>query len=580
MAVTVPVTDLPEPTWVEHYQPGVGATIDIPDEPLGALLANAVRAGHDEVALEFFGSTTTWTQLEDQVARLAHALVHRFGVRAGSRVALLLPNCPQHVVAFYAALRIGAVVVEHNPLYTAPELTEMFNDHGALVAIAWDVAAPKLAGAGIDHLIAVNLLEAFPAVKRAALALPIPKLRQTRARLHQPAAGAVLWRDALRGPRLHDDAAAPAASDLAVIQYTSGTTGRVKGAMLTHRNLYANALQGAAWMKDAVDGKETIYAVLPMFHAFGMTLYLTFGVLKRARIVLFPTFDVDQVLDVAKRRPPTVYCAVPPIYDRTAKRAIERGVSLRSARFCISGAMALTDDVVERWEAVSGGLLVEGYGLTESAPVALGNPFWPTRRTGTVGVPFPSTLMKVVDPEDVSREVSPGETGELLLHGPQVFGGYWNKPADTEATLLAGGWLRTGDLVTVDADGFTTVVDRLKELIITGGFNVSPTEVEQALLQVDGVADAAVVGLPDAHWGEEVVAAVVAEQGTRLNPDTVRDAARTRLAGYKVPRRVFVLDELPRSMLGKVLRKQVRDGLIHEGATDDQPPDGLPPEEL
>lgn len=576
--MTHPVTDLPEPTWVEHYQPGVGATIDIPDEPLGALLTRATQQSRDEVALEFFGSTTTWCQLEDQVARLAYALVHRFGVRAGDRVALLLPNCPQHVVAFYAALRVGAVVVEHNPLYTAPELTEMFTDHGALVAIAWDVAAPKLAGAGLKHLIAVNLLDAFPTLKRVVLALPIPKLQQTRARLHRPAPGSVLWRDALRGPRLSDDVAAPAASDLAVIQYTSGTTGRVKGAMLTHRNLYANALQGAAWMKDAVDGQETIYAVLPMFHAFGMTLYLTFGVLKRARIVLFPTFDVDQVLDVAKRRPPTVYCAVPPIYDRTAKRATERGISLRSARFCISGAMALTDDVVERWEAVSGGLLVEGYGLTESAPVALGNPFWPTRRTGTVGVPFPSTLMKVVDPDDVTREVPRGEPGELLLHGPQVFGGYWNKPADTEATLLPGGWLRTGDLVTVDGDGFTTVVDRLKELIITGGFNVSPTEVEQALLQLDGVADAAVVGLPSAHWGEQVVAAIVAEPGATLDPETVRDAAKARLAGYKVPRRVFVLDELPRSMLGKVLRKQVRDGLILDGATatDDQASDGLP----
>ncbi len=558
--VNAPLTGVPD--WVAQYQPGVPATIDVPDEPLGALLRRAAAEGRDDVALEFFGATTTWRQLEDEVSRLAGALVNRFGVRPGDRVALLLPNSPQHVVAFYAVLRVGGVVVEHNPLYTAPELTEMFADHGAKVAIAWDVAAPKIAGAGVTHLIGVNLLEAFPPLKRAALSLPIPKLRATRAKLHRPLPEATPWHQVLKGARLRADHPEPAASDLAVIQYTSGTTGRVKGAMLSHHNLYANALQGAAWMKDARDGEETIYAVLPMFHAFGMTLYLTFGVLKRARIVLFPHFDVDMVLDVAKHRPPTVYCAVPPIYERTALRAKERGISLRSARFCISGAMALTDEVVELWESVSGGLLVEGYGLTECSPVALGNPFWPTRRTGTVGVPFPSTLMRVVDPEDPTREVDQGETGELLLHGPQVFGGYWNKPADTQATLLPGGWLRTGDLVTVDADGFTTVVDRLKELIITGGFNVSPSEVEQALRQLDGVADAAVVGLPSAHSGEEVVAVVVPEPGATLDPDTVRAASRNRLAAYKVPRRVHVMAELPKSMLGKVLRKQVRDQLL------------------
>ena len=562
--VTSPVTDRFEPTpaWVAQYQPGVPATIDVPDEPLGSLLQRATSAGGDAVALEFFGATTSWRRLEDQVSRLARALTDRYGVRPGDRVALLLPNSPQHVVAFYAVLRIGGVVVEHNPLYTAPELEEMFADHGATVAIAWDVAAPKIAGTGVQHVLAVNLLDAFPPLKRFALSLPLAKLRATRDKLHQPMPSADAWREVLTGPRLADDHPQPRPDDLAVIQYTSGTTGRVKGAMLSHRNLFANALQGAAWMKDAEDGNEVIYAVLPMFHAFGMTLYLTFGVLKRARIVLFPNVDIDMILDVAKTRPPTGYCAVPPLYERTAKRAQERGISLRSARFCISGAMALTDEVVDVWESVSGGLLVEGYGLTECSPVALGNPFWPTRRTGTVGVPFPSTLMKVVDPEDPRREVAPGEVGELLLHGPQVFSGYWHNPEDTAATLLEGGWLRTGDLVSVDADGFTTVVDRLKELIITGGFNVSPTEVEQALRAEDGIADAAVVGLPSTHSGEDVVAAVVAAPGVTLDPEAVRAAARDRLAAYKVPRRVFVVDELPRSMLGKVLRKQVRDQLL------------------
>ncbi len=545
-----------KPEWTKNYQPGVPAEIDLPDEPLSAMFARAARKGGKRVALEFFGATTTYRELADQVDRAAAGLA-ALGVGPGDRVAIVLPNCPQHVVAFYAVLRLGAVVVEHNPLYTATELATMFADHGARVAIAWDVAVPKLPT--VEHVVAVNLLEAFPTVKRLALHLPVPKLAATRKRLHAKAPGTTPWKQLVAHKPIRNWAE-PTASDLAVVQYTSGTIGAFKGAMLTHRNLYANALQGAAWMKDAKDGKETIYAVLPMFHAFGMTLYLTFGMLKRARIVLFPTFDIDMVLDAAKKRPPTVYCAVPPIYEKTARRAIERKVSLKSARFCISGAMKLTDPVVELWESVSGGLLVEGYGLTETAPVALGNPFWPTRRTGTIGVPFPSTQMLVVDPEDPTREVAQGEEGELLLKGPQVFSGYWNAPEETAKALLPDGWLRTGDVVVVDADGFTTIVDRLKEIIVTGGFNVSPSEVEHVLVEHPDISDVAVVGL-QTESGEQVAAAVVLREGAHLDVAAVRAWAKERLAAYKVPRSFVEVEELPKSMLGKVLRKQVREAI-------------------
>jgi len=550
--------------WVQHYQPGVPAEIEIPDTSLVEMCQSAVAAGDESVALQFFGRETTYRQLGDEIARAAEGL-RRLGVKAGDRVALILPNCPQHVVAFYAALRLGAVVVEHNPLYTARELRHLFEDHGARVVIAWDAAVAKLreqpADIEIDHIISVNLLRALPVLKRAALKLPVPKLRAMRNRLSGPAPDTIPWETLLRAPHIDGAHPLPGVDDNAVIQYTSGTTGRAKGAVLTHRNLYANALQGAAWMHDAVDGREVIYAVLPMFHAFGMTLYLTFGILKRARIVLFPSFDVDMVLDAARRTPPTVYCAVPPIYEKTAHRAIERGINLESAKFCISGAMNLTDDIVELWESVAGGLLVEGYGLTESSPVALGNPFHPSRRTGTIGVPFPSTSMRVVDPEDPTVDVAPGERGELLLQGPQVFQGYWNASEETEATLLPDGWLRTGDLVTVDADGFTTIVDRVKELIITGGFNVAPTEVESVLRSHEDIDDAAVVGLPRAGGGERVVAEVVARNGADVDVEKVRNWCRERLAAYKVPREVVVVDELPKSMLGKVLRKEVRDRL-------------------
>ena len=556
--------DLQAP-WVKHYQPGVPAQIELPTDSLVGLYERSVAEGGDSVALEFFGRETTYTQLGDQISRAAEGL-RALGVKAGDRVAIVLPNCPQHVIAFYAVLRLGAIVVEHNPLYTARELRHLFEDHGARVVIAWDVAVEKLrdqpADIQLDAIVSVNLLKAFPTLKRLALGLPIPKLRATRSKLTQPAPGTIAWEKLLRSEPIDPSHPRPGVDDLAVIQYTSGTTGQPKGAMLTHFNLFSNARQGEAWMHGAQYRKETFYAILPLFHAFGMTLFLTYGILKQGRLVLFPSFDVDMVLDAARKHPPTVYCAVPPIYEATAKRAIERGISLRSARYCISGAMALPDSTVELWESVSGGLLVEGYGMTEASPVCLGNPFAPSRRTGTIGIPFPSTYMSVVDPDDPTRQVAQGERGELLIHGPQVFQGYWHNEAETEKTLLPGRWLRTGDIVTVDEDGFTTIVDRVKELIITGGFNVAPSEVEAVLLAHPDVRAAAVVGLPNEEvGGERVIAALTPEDGASLTYADLRAWCKERLTGYKVPREFYLLDELPTSMLGKVMRKQVRDEL-------------------
>ena len=551
--------------WVKNYQPGVPAEIELPTESLVEMLERSVAEAGRHPALEFFGRRTTYSELGDQVDRAAEGL-HRLGVRAGDRVALILPNCPQHVVAFYAVLRLGAVVVEHNPLYTARELRHQFEDHQARVVIAWDKAVAAVrsfpSDVEIDHVVAVDLLRAFPPLKRLALHLPVPRLRASRAALTAPAPGTIPWTDLLGHGRLDPAHPRPSVDDLAAIQYTSGTTGRPKGAMLTHLNLYANALQGEAWMHGAEYRKEIFYAILPMFHAFGMTLYLTYGIRKQALLVLFPMFDPTLVLDAMKRSPATVYCAVPPIYERTAMAARERGISLRSCRFCISGAMNLPDHVVELWESMSGGLLVEGYGMTESSPVALGNPFHPTRRTGTIGVPFPSTLMKVVDQDDPTVEVPPGAPGELLLKGPQVFQGYWNNPEETAATLLPGGWLRTGDVVTVDPDGFTTIVDRAKELIITGGFNVSPSEVEAVLRLHPSVTDAAVIGKPLERGGEMVVAAVELDPGAAFDEEVLRAHCREHLAAYKVPRRIVPIEDTPRSLLGKILRKEVRDRVI------------------
>ncbi|MDJ0325121.1 long-chain-fatty-acid--CoA ligase [Cryobacterium sp. PH31-AA6] len=552
--------------WLGSYAPGVPSTITEPTETLVDMIEKSVRRFADEVALDFFGATTSYAQLGDQISRVANGLL-RLGVKPGDRVALVLPNCPQHVVAFYAVLRLGAIVVEHNPLYTERELRHQFEDHGATVAVVWDKVYRTVsdfpADMGLRTVIAVDLTDAMPLGKRLALRLPVGKARAARSALTVDSLpkGAMEWSSLVGSRKLRHNHPRPQIGDTAALQYTSGTTGSPKGAILSHFNLRANALQGEAWVPGLRAGEEVFYAVLPMFHAYGLTLCLTFAMATGARLVLFPKFDEGLLLDAARRTPPTFMPAVPPIYDRLVNAAAERQVSLRSIRFAISGAMSLPVSIVERWEAATGGLLVEGYGMTEASPIAVGNPMGPSRRPGTVGVPFPSTEIRVIDPADPSIDRGVEEEGELLIRGPQVFSGYWDQPSESAKVLIEGGWLRTGDIVRVSADGFITVVDRIKELIITGGFNVSPSEVEAALLSHPDIADAAVVGLPSTKGGEDVVAAVVLAAGTTLDVEAVRSYCRTRLSAYKVPRQIIAVDELPRSLVGKVLRREVRAAL-------------------
>lgn len=555
--------------WLAAYAPGVPDTIDEVTQTLSDMIESSIRSHQKAPALEFFGARTTYRELGEQIERAAEGL-RRLGVTHGDRVAIVLPNCPQHVVAFYAVLRLGGIVVEHNPLYTARELRHQFEDHQARFAIAWDKVYDTLDGFPADlkleRIVSVDITEAMPWTTRAALRLPVAKAREARAALTAtPRAKKVLaWRSLVDGRRLSKRHPRPVLDDIALLQYTSGTTGTPKGAILTHRNLRANAMQGRAWVPGLHEGEETFYGVLPLFHAYGMTLCLTFAMSIGAKLVLFPKYDAKLVTDAAKKSPPTFLPAVPPIYDQLA-RAAERGeIDLTSVRFAISGAMSLPVDTVARWEEVTGGLLVEGYGMTETSPVALGNPIGPSRRPGTVGVPFPSTDIRVVDPADPHTDLPFGEAGELLIRGPQVFQGYWRRPAETADSLLPGGWVRTGDIVTVSPDGFVTVVDRLKEIIITGGFNVAPTEVEAALHAHPDVLEAAVVALPRAG-GEQVVAAVVLREGAVLDPEALREHCKQHLAAYKVPRRFFQVDELPRSLIGKVLRRQVREQLLRDG---------------
>lgn len=558
--------DLSARPWLANYAPGVPADIEATDQTLCDVFDAAVARYADRVALDFFGATTSYRELGRQVERAAFGL-RELGVKPGDRVAIVLPNCPQHIVAFYAVLRLGAIVVEHNPLYTAEELRTQFADHGARVAIVWDRAVAALQSiqgdTSVQTILAVNITRALPATKRIMLRLPVARARAMREAMTSAVPGTPSFDALVSGSAaIEPEHPRPSADDLAALQYTGGTTGVPKGAMLSHRNLQSNAAQGRAWVPDLVDGEETVYGVLPFFHAYGLTLCMTFTISTGATLVLFPRFDADQVLEAMGRRPATFLPGVPPMYQALATAAAEKGVDLTSIRIGLSGAMPLPTTIVDHWESVTGGLLVEGYGMTETSPVSIGNPIAPSRRPGTVGVPFPSTDIRIVDPKDPSIDRGREDVGELLVRGPQVFQGYWNRPDDTAATLLEGGWIRTGDIVSMDDDGYITIVDRIKEIIITGGFNVYPSEVEAALLGLAGVADAAVVGIPDDSGGERVVAAVVPVAGARLDPEAVREQCRTHLTAYKVPRQVFIVDDLPRSLVGKVLRRQVREQLL------------------
>ncbi|HAN23754.1 MAG: long-chain fatty acid--CoA ligase [Microbacterium sp.] len=559
----------PPRPWTASYADGVPEDLATVTGCLTDIVEASARDYPDAVALEFFRRETTYRALHEQISRAAAGLA-ALGVRAGDRVAIVLPNCPQHIVAFYAILRLGAIAVEHNPLYTPRELRKQFEDHGARIAIVWNKIVADVqafpADLRVPAIVSVDVVQAMPWHTRLALRLPIAKARESRAALFAPVRGTTPWETVVAAAPLPDSHPRPATDDVAILQYTSGTTGTPKGAVLTHRNLLANAAQARAWVPSIVRGDGcVVYAVLPMFHAYGLTLCLTFAMSMGARLVLFPRFDPDMVLAATTRHPATFLPLVPPIAERLLARSRETGISIAGTKIAISGAMALPHELVVPFEAASGGYLVEGYGLSECSPVLMANPVAENRRPGTVGLPLPGTECRVVDPDEPTRDVPAGSPGELVVRGPQVFSGYYGKP-EASAEVFVDGWFRTGDIVTIDDAGFVRIVDRIKELIITGGFNVAPTEVENALRQHPDVLDAAVVGLPDGHSGEAVVAAIVPRDGADVDVEEIRAFARGVLTPYKVPKRVVVVDGLPTSLIGKVLRRQVKEKLLADDA--------------
>jgi long-chain acyl-CoA synthetase len=520
------------------------------------MLDGAARRWPKRTAYIYFGARITYGEFLDQVSRAAAGL-QALGVRPGDRVALMMPNRPQFPIAYFGALRAGAIVTATSPIYTAREAAHQWHDAGAKVAIldrqlAHIAQAVRPECPELKHVVFTGDREYAAAGYRA-----LKQELRRKTRLTPPPGKPVAWIDLLRhGHRPKPVPTKP--GDVACLQYTGGTTGTSKGAMLTHRNFVVNACQAIASLGCRGDGSEVSIAALPFFHIYAMTCVMITSIRIGGTVVILPRFELRSALNVVKKYRPTFYHGVPTMYVAFNNAPNVRRYGFHSLRVCMSGGAPLPIDVRQKFEALTGGKLVEGYGLTEAAPVTHVNDPEGEIRDGSIGRPAPDTESRIMDLENGTRELPDGEAGEIVIRGPQVMKGYWNKPEET-ALVLRNGWLYTGDIAKKDADGYYYIVDRKKDLIIAGGYNIYPREVEEVLFEHPKIKEAMVIGVPDEYRGETVKAFVVAQNGNTLTADDVIAFCRERLAAYKVPRIVEFRDSLPKSGVGKYLRRALRD---------------------
>ena len=548
------------PKYAKNYDADVPASLEYPRVSLHALLDQAAEIYPASTATIFFNAKKSYRSLSNDAKRFAAGL-RSLGVKQGDRVAIDLPNCPQFLVAFFGALRIGAVVVPCNPLYTPPELRYQLADSGAetivVLSRGYPVVKAAREGTRIRNVIVTNIKEEMPPVLRTLFTLAKEKKDGHRVPFEGDP-GAIAFKKvlALGGD---DSAAQVSPDDLAVLQYTGGTTGTSKGAMLSHRALVANTLQCAAWFGKAMrNGNDSVMGVMPLFHVYGLTTVMNFAVLSGGAIVLEPQLDLEHVMKDIQRHKPKLFHGAPRIYNAINNSPLAKKYDLRSITACISGSAPLLMETARKFRELTGANLVEGYGLTEASPVTHCNPvFDPAKnRFGTIGLTFPDTETRLVDIETGEKDVAPGEPGELVIRGPQLMDGYYNKPEET-AQALKGGWLHTGDIATIDADGYVAIVDRKKEMIIVSGFNVYPREVEEALAKHPAVLEGAAIGVPHPIKGEEVKAFVVLKPGQKATQEELIAFCREQLAPFKVPKAIEFRDALPKTLIGKVLRRQL-----------------------
>jgi len=557
--------------WFRHYEQGVSTHINIPNHPLTWLLDTTANRYPSHPAFIYYGATLTYAQFSNLANRFAIGL-QRLGIKKGDRVAIALPNIPQYPIAFYGALRAGAVVVPTNPLYTMHEMQHQLADAGARIVVMLNSFYPTVRSirkeTALENIILTDPADFLPPLLRTLYPFsqrgaknPEPILTEKELRedstLHS-------MQTILKAQNKGDVEAfelpvQASSEDLAVLQYTGGTTGLSKGAMLTHRNLLANTLQVHSWVPKARDGEEVTLCVAPFFHSYGLTVGMNISILAAATMVLLPRFKPKDVLNTIRRYHPTLFPGIPTMYIAIMREAGKHADYLNSIKYCISGAAPLPAKVQSDFEAMVHGKLVEGYGLSEASPVTHSNPLTDESRNGSIGFPLPNIDSAIINTE-TGEELPVGEVGEIMVKGPNIMQGYWNREEETKA-IFTNGWMHTGDIGKMDEDGYFYVLERAKDLIIASGFNVYPREVEEVLFHHPAVEEAAVVGVPDEYRGETVAAFVVLKAGFTASEETKHDIlayCKQALTAYKVPKILEFRTSLPKSLIGKVLRRELR----------------------
>jgi len=546
-----------EKTWLKSYAAGVPEKVDFQDVILPEALTRTAARFPDRPALIFQGTRITYKRFDEMVSRFAAAL-ERLGVGPGYKVALLLPNLVQTAVAIYGALRAGATVVPNNPLYTDRELEHQLNDSGSQMLISMDTLVPrmlalrpktkiqKIVSCHIRDYLPFPLKQLFPFVKRD-LHLKTP----TASEIYE-------FTDLLNNASPSPAGHRPDMTDTALIIYTGGTTGVSKGVELTHRNLSYNCQQGKAWIPGFVDGQEVVLGCLPFFHSYGLTGALNMAIFYGWCDVLIPKPEATAILEAVHKYRVTFIPGVPTLFNAMIGHPNIKKYDLGAIKSCLSGAAPLAMEIIRGFKELTGIQLLEAYGLTETSPCTHAMPFGGRIKPGCIGLPVPDTDSKLTDVDDPTKEVTEcGVAGELCVKGPQVMKGYYKRPDET-AAVLRDGWLYTGDIATVDEDGFFTIVDRKKDMIITGGFNVFPRDVDEVLFSHPKIREACAIGVPDQHSGERIKAFVVLKEGQTATEDEILDFCKQKLTRYKIPKYFEFVDDLPKSAVGKILRKELR----------------------
>ncbi|ANU12771.1 Long-chain-fatty-acid--CoA ligase [Planococcus halocryophilus Or1] len=549
-----------EKPWLAHYPPEVPHTLTYPSMPVQEYLTQAYKKYPQKVAVHFMGKELSYEELYQSSMKFANYL-QKLGIKKGDRVSIMLPNCPQAVISFYGILYAGGIVVMTNPLYTEREIVYQMNDSGAKAIISLDILFPRISKAiketQLENVIVTGIKDYLTFPKNLVYPFIQKKQYGMTVKVEHRGINHLFTEIMKTAQPTVVETPFDFEEDLALLQYTGGTTGSPKGVMLTHKNLISNATMCDSWLYKCKKGEETIMGIIPLFHVYGLTTVLILSVMLGNKMVLLPKFDPETALKTINKQKPTLFPGAPTLYIGLMSHPDIAKYDLSSIEACMSGSAPLPAEVQEKFEALTGGKLVEGYGLTETSPVTHSNLVWGERIKGSVGIPYPDTDCKIFQ-TGTTIPIPNGEIGEIAIQGPQVMKGYWNKPEETAATIVDG-WLLTGDLGYMDDEGHFFIVDRKKDMIIAGGFNIYPREIEEVLYEHEAVQECVVAGIPDPYRGETVKAYIVLKEGYTVTEEELNAYCREQLASFKVPRVYEFRKELPKTAIGKILRRSLVD---------------------